>query len=160
MVLNHQNSVEVDIEAVGAYLVRIKKALGLGGKKWNVCLVDDQAMRRLNTAYRGKRRPTDVLAFAWEDNDAAGDPLAAREFAGFLGDVVISADTARRNARREGLRLECEMERLILHGILHLLGYDHETDHGEMASLERTLGERLVRKPGGRSRTVKVLRRA
>ena len=72
-----------------------------------------------------------------------GRGAAASEFAGFLGDVVISVETARRNARREGHSTANEIRWLILHGVLHLLGYDHETDRGEMTALEISLRARL-----------------
>ena len=114
----------------------------LGRRDFNVCFVDDPTIRRLNAAYRGQARPTDVLSFPWEDSNGWRDG-AASEFAGFLGDVVISAPTARRNARREGHSTANEIRWLILHGVLHLLGYDHETDRGEMTALELSLRERL-----------------
>jgi len=69
--------------------------------------------------------------------------VSNREFRGFLGDIVISAETARANARREGHSTENEIRWLILHGLLHLLGYDHATDNGEMTALELSLRERL-----------------
>jgi probable rRNA maturation factor len=90
-------------------------------------------MRALNRRYRGKDRTTDVLSFP------AG-PAAA---GGFLGDLVISAPEARRQARRADVALRATMEKLLLHGLLHLLGYDHETDRGEMDALEARLRRRL-----------------
>jgi rRNA maturation RNase YbeY len=65
------------------------------------------------------------------------------EFKNFLGDIVISVDTAKRNARKEGHSTLNEIRWLILHGVLHLLGYDHERDHGEMTRLEHALRRRL-----------------
>jgi len=70
-------------------------------------------------------------------------PLGSPEFARFLGDVVISAPSARRNARTEGHATLNEIRWLILHGVLHLLGYDHDTDGGEMTALELALREKL-----------------
>ena len=87
-------------------------------------------MRALNRRYRGKDRSTDVLSFP------APPPL--------LGDLVISVPYAARQARRRGQRLSREIERLLLHGYLHLLGYDHETDGGEMDALEARLKRRLA----------------
>jgi rRNA maturation RNase YbeY len=89
-------------------------------------------MRTLNRRYRGKDRTTDVLSFP----PGGGDT-------GFLGDLVVSAPEARRQARSAALPLPAVMEKLLLHGLLHLLGYDHETDDGEMDALEARLRRRL-----------------
>jgi probable rRNA maturation factor len=85
-------------------------------------------MADLNHRFRGKPQPTDVLSFPVDPGEN-----------GYLGDVVISAETARRNARRSGRSLREELRILILHGVLHLLGYNHETDRGQMNRLERKL---------------------
>ena len=96
-----------------------------------VALVPDGRVRALNRRYRNKNAPTDVLSFP------AGEP-------GTLGDVVIAVGVARRQAAAAGHALGTELRVLALHGLLHLLGYDHERDDGEMARLER----RLRRKGG------------
>ena len=88
--------------------------------------------RRLNRDYRGKDRPTDVLSFPGDGGEAG------------LGDVVISVETAGRNARRLGRSLLQELDVLALHGFLHVLGHDHETDDGTMDRLERRLRRRLL----------------
>ena len=142
MVLNRQKRVTVDMPGTRAFVSRLRKALKLGRRDFNVCFVDDRAMARLNARYRGKARPTDVLSFAWEVG-LAGNGTRGDEFARWLGDVVISGETARRNARAEGNSTANEIRWLILHGVLHLLGYDHETDHGEMTILEHSWRERL-----------------
>jgi rRNA maturation RNase YbeY len=85
----------------------------------SVALVDDATMQQLNREWRGKDRPTDVLAFAQREGEAPHDPS-------LLGDVVISIPTAERQAERRGWPLERELTELLVHGILHLLGYDHE----------------------------------
>lgn len=90
----------------------------------------DRRMRSLNRRYRGKDRPTDVLAFPAEGE-------------GLLGDVVISVPYASRQARRRGEPAAREIDRLLVHGLLHLCGYDHETDDGEMDALEASLRRRL-----------------
>ncbi|HUI25734.1 MAG TPA: rRNA maturation RNase YbeY [Candidatus Kryptonia bacterium] len=101
-----------------------------------ISLVDDAEIRRLNRGYRGKDRPTDVLAFAMrEGKRAPGDEAV-------LGDVVISLDTAARQAANRGASLENEVTTLLIHGILHLLGYDHErspADARRMRHKERTV---------------------
>ena len=105
--------------------------LGISGE---VVLVfgGDTAIRRLNARYRGKDRPTDVLSFPGPGADQG------------LGDVIISIPAAERNARRLGRPLGAELEVLALHGFLHLLGYDHETDDGSMDRVEARLRRRLL----------------
>jgi probable rRNA maturation factor len=94
-----------------------------------VAIVPDDQVRRLNRKYRRKNSPTDVLSFP------SGEP-------GDLGDVVIAAGIARRQAREAGHAAQVEYRILALHGLLHLLGYDHERDDGRMARLERRLRKR------------------
>jgi probable rRNA maturation factor len=118
---------------------RYLAALGADAAELSILVVTDAAMRRLNRAWRGKDRATDVLSFP-----AAGPgPL--------LGDVVISLDTARRAAREEGRALGAELDRYLAHGMLHLLGHDHEraADARRMARAEDALvGEGMVRAAG------------
>jgi len=149
--VNAQNRYRVRKPAILAFAQNLHGFLRLGKKKFNVCLVDDLAIRRLNQTFRGLDKPTDVLSFPW--NEAWGGttiaqrtrrwPRRCREFANFLGEVVISVETARRNAAEEGHSLLNEIRWLVLHGVLHLLGYDHERDSGEMTSLELDLREQL-----------------
>ncbi|MCL5005071.1 MAG: rRNA maturation RNase YbeY [Acidobacteria bacterium] len=116
----------------------------MGRGDFNVCFVNDDEICRLNSFFRGKATPTDVLSFPWQSRDENGmEHLGVNEFHDFLGDIVISINTAERNARLEGHSIDVEIRWLILHGALHLLGYDHETDQGEMAALELSLRERL-----------------
>jgi rRNA maturation RNase YbeY len=129
-------------------------ALGTGGEL-SVVLVGDEAMRGLNSRYRNVERATDVLAFALregEDRDVDGT---------LLGDVVISIDTAARRANRKNLALAEEVRVLLVHGVLHLLGYDHERSPAEarrmfaaQRRLVRGLRERGTRRarPGRRPR--------
>ena len=88
-------------------------------------------MRRLNRDFRGKDRTTDVLSFPDGEQER-------------LGDIAICAPAARRQARRRGHAASRETRLLLLHGFLHLLGYDHETDDGQMDLLERGLRQELV----------------
>lgn len=150
MIINRQKQVALDLPALRAYVNRVKSVLDLGTREFNVCFVSDDDISRMNAVYRGKATPTDVLSFPWEGEGESGpEEPAAGEFQNFLGDVVISAATAERNATAEGHSGEEEIRMLILHGVLHLLGYDHETDHGEMKSLELSLRERLNPPPAG-----------
>ena len=97
-----------------------------------IVFAGDALLRRLNRDFRGKDKPTDVLSFPSQDKDMG------------LGDIIISVDTARVNAARFGRTLDRELEVLALHGLLHVLGYDHETDNGEMEALEKRLRARLL----------------
>lgn len=142
MIVNRQTRTAVDVAGARLFAGRVRKALRLGRRDFNVCFVDDRAIKRLNEQYRGKPKATDVLSFPWQSSNGARG-AAASEFAGFLGDIVISVDAARRNARREGHSTANEIRWLILHGVLHLLGYDHATDRGEMTVLELSLRKRL-----------------
>lgn len=157
MILNRQKGYGVNRGAVRAFVERLGAALHLGRRRFNVCLVGGREMRRLNVAYLGRNRATDVLSFPWRAGEGVDFPRAIKsrayperggvpgeaEFANFLGDIVISVEAARRNARREGHSTLNEIRWLILHGVLHLLGHDHERDRGEMNSLELCLRERL-----------------
>lgn len=167
MILNHQSRLWLDLAALRAYALQLSRVLHLGRRDFNVCFVDDEAIRQLNAAYRGKPYPTDVLSFPWEGRGglcpAAGSlrlPLpdgknGRQEFENFLGDVVISTETARRNALLEGHSAQNEIRRLILHGVLHLLGYDHAADNGEMTELEHSLRGRLSLRATTRRRRIK-----
>jgi probable rRNA maturation factor len=97
-----------------------------------VVLGGDRGVRALNARYRRKDRPTDVLSFPGVGGDEG------------LGDIVISVETAERNARSLGRTLAQELDVLALHGFLHVMGYDHETDDGAMDRLERRLRRRLL----------------
>ena len=92
----------------------------------------DRTLRRLNARYRGQDKPTDVLSFPGEGGEVG------------LGDIVISVETAARNARGLRRTVHQELDVLALHGFLHVLGYDHETDDGTMDRLERRLRRRLL----------------
>jgi probable rRNA maturation factor len=102
-------------------------------------------MTRLNGTYRKKRRTTDVLSFPTEEQPRPMRLLeaAARLRGTFLGDIAISPAVARRNAKSVGRTMAGEIRILLLHGILHLMGYDHESDRGEMQREEARLRRRL-----------------
>jgi probable rRNA maturation factor len=119
--------------SIRAFLNRALRASGRRAGEVSVLVCGDARMRGLNRRYRGKDRTTDVLSFPAEG--AQG---------GFLGDLVVSGPEARRQARQDGDSAERAVRRLLLHGLLHLLGYDHETDQGQMAALEARLRRRLA----------------
>ena len=104
----------------------------------SIAFVDDEAMKNLNRQFRRKNKTTDVLTFPADET--YGDPNRRGRP---LGDIVISIDQARRQAADEKHSVATEVRYLILHGILHALGYDHETDNGEMNALELKLRDSL-----------------
>jgi probable rRNA maturation factor len=115
-----------------SFLNRARLAVGLTGQV-EVLLADDPTLRRLNKSFRGKNKPTDVLSFPTPDEIA--DTHA--------GDLAISLEAAARQAATYGHSLRDEVRILLLHGLLHLSGLDHETDNGEMAAREATLRSKL-----------------
>ena len=158
MVLNRQRRVRVSINDLEQFLARARRALRLAPDSLTVCLVTNAEIARWNRAYRGKPKPTDVLSFpSAEKRPRRGkrhdSGLHRRRFstssapsppsASYLGDIAIAPDVARRNARRFGRTFDEEMRILILHGILHLMGYDHETDAGQMDRREQRLRRAL-----------------
>lgn len=142
LIINRQDVVALNLSSLQTYVRRLQAALRLRRGDFTVCFVDDREIRRLNSTYRHKSRPTDVLSFPWQSSKQDSGPEEA-EFRRYLGDVVISAETARRHARAVGDVTQTEICRLILHGLLHLLGHDHEADHGEMNSLECSMRAQL-----------------
>jgi probable rRNA maturation factor len=145
VVLNLQNRVRVNVSEARRFAARLRRTLNLGRREFTVCLVDDGRMRRLNAEFRGQDRPTDVLSFPWRGgaNENRERGRNGSELRNYLGDIAVSTESARANARAEGHGTGREILWLILHGTLHLLGYDHTTDRGEMTRLERRLRARL-----------------
>ena len=131
MILNRQRRRSVALAPLQEFTRQLTRVLRLKPEAIGVALVSDPFMARLNRRYRGRAAATDVLSF----------PAGERN--GYRGDVVISVDTARRNARRYRHGLEEEIKLLALHGALHLLGYDHETDRGQMNRREHQLRRHL-----------------
>ncbi len=126
---------EIDAGQLRSRARGVLKALGHTRSELSVALVDDAEMRELNGAWRGKPRPTDVLAFSMLEGE--GTEHRRR----LLGDVVISVETARRQARARHRALEEEVTRLLIHGTLHLLGFDNvrSADARDMRAEERRL---------------------
>lgn len=125
------------VRALARFLAEAQSAVRLRGEV-TVLLTTDRTIRRLNRRYRGKNKATDVLSFPAEDliqNHRKKEKIA--------GDLAISVDTARKQSAEQGHALTCELQVLILHGLLHLAGYDHEMDNGRMARRERQLRARL-----------------
>lgn len=111
------------------------QTMGLTGRSLSVVLVGARTMRALNQRYRQKDYATDVLSFAYEGETVDQLP--------FLGEIIIAPEVAVQQAIRNRVRPELEMRQLLVHGILHLMGYDHETDSGQMLRMQRTLARRV-----------------
>jgi probable rRNA maturation factor len=133
------------LSSLRSFLARVASETGATAKSATLALVSDARMRELNREFRGLDRATDVLSFGWSGD---GRP---RPGSTYLGDIVISVDTALQKARRRGTTLRRELRILTLHGFLHLLGYDHEADGGEMRRIEYRL-----RKKFGLSRSLRA----
>jgi len=110
--------------------------LGVPEQRVTIVLAGDRLVARLKGQYLGEPRPTDVLAFPFRETLPDGET--------YLGDIVLSVPVAQRQAQARGHALEYELAVLLVHGFLHLLGYDHEVDHGEMAALEREIRRRFI----------------
>jgi len=132
VLLDNQRKRRVDRGRLRGVLHAAADALGVGGAV-SLVLTGDRTVRRLNRDFRGKDKPTDVLSFPGPHEE------------GNLGDIVISVETAARNARAFTRTFFQELDILTLHGFLHVLGYDHETDDGTMDRLEARLRRRLLR---------------
>ena len=127
------------------------RALGEIDSELTVVLVDDEEMRRFNYKYRGQDRPTDVLAFAMREGERVPHDEAV------LGDVVISLETAARQGRARRTTIAEEVRTLLIHGLLHLLGYDHERSAAEarqMRAKERGLRAMLEDRPSSAVRSI------
>lgn len=105
-------------------------------REFSVAFISDRRMKELNKLFRGKDSTTDVLSFPHEPDEFDPDKNN-------LGDIVISVEQAQKQAQENGLTLHGEIKQLILHGVLHLCGYDHDTDNGEMNARELELREEL-----------------
>ena len=130
LLLNRQRRHRVNTRELRQFVTRLLPVLRVENRSFAVVFVTDTAMRRFNRTYRHKDRPTDVLSFGGQD--------------GYLGDILISSETAYNQARRSpSLSFQKNLKRLLLHGLLHLMGYDHESDEGQMRALETRLRRRF-----------------
>lgn len=162
MILNRQRAVRVARRPFEVFLRRVRDEMDLQNSDVTVCFVSDAEITRMNEAFRRKKGPTDVLSFpAEKERPATGSrrekiypegaegteksrgKRASRTVTKYLGDIAIAPETAGRYAKENGRSLNDELRVLILHGVLHLLGYDHETDRGEMDRIERKLRRRF-----------------
>jgi probable rRNA maturation factor len=144
VVIAADRGVRVRVNGLASWLRRVAPARARG--EVNVALVSDRRIRELNRTYRRRDYATDVLSFSYRTDAStrAGRAPGGRGPKPFLGDIVIARGVARRQARAVGHSELTELRVLALHGLLHLLGYDHERDDGQMRRLEA----RLRRKGG------------
>jgi probable rRNA maturation factor len=129
-VVNRQRRLKLDTEAWSNFAARALDAIGKSESSATIAFVSDKRIRGLNRQFRGIDKVTDVLSFPAEEKSN-------------LGDIAVSVDTAAVQAKENGLTFDGEIAQLILHGLLHLCGYDHATDNGEMNRLELRLRRKL-----------------
>ena len=128
IILEHVDN-RIRERALARFAARARRAIGVPGEL-SIRITSSDEMRELNRRFRKKSKPTDILSFPSGESKLAGD-------------IAISMDIAAANAAELGHSLETELKILILHGLLHLAGYDHETDQGEMRSRESKLRRQL-----------------
>ena len=131
-VVNRQRRLQIDTRAWSTFATKALAAIGNKESTATIAFVSDKRIRELNRQFRGVDKATDVLSFLGVGSDESD-----------LGDIAVSVDTAATQAKENGLKLDEEIAQLILHGLLHLSGYDHETDNGEMNRLELRLRRKL-----------------
>jgi probable rRNA maturation factor len=131
-VVNRQRRLKVDTEAWSTFATKALEAIGNGESAATIAFVSDGRIRELNRQFRGVDKATDVLSFPADEPDELN-----------LGDIAVSVETAAAQAKENGLSFDDEIAQLILHGLLHLSGYDHESDDGEMNRLELKLRKKL-----------------
>ena len=155
-VINLQRKVKLETAIYKKFVKELSDSVDEArDKTFSVAFVSDDRMRKLNSTFRGKDSTTDVLSFPWSEDTLVLNPEGENRVqavsglgdksvpAPFLGDIAISADQAQKQAKENKLTLENEIKQLILHGLLHLCGYDHETDKGEMNKRELALRKKL-----------------
>jgi probable rRNA maturation factor len=128
-VLNRQRKHKIDSAGINRFVSRLSDDFDQAAGCFSVVFITDKSMREYNKRYRGVDKTTDVLSFPGEDD--------------YLGDILISAETAFQQAEKSpSLTFKKNVNRLLLHGLLHLAGFDHEVDNGEMRALELRLRRR------------------
>ena len=127
---NQQKRLPINRKAIANRAKVILNDLGSADRELSILIVDDEAIAEMNVAYLGHEGPTNVISFPMQEGDCSGvNPQ-------LLGDVVISIDTAEREGVEGGMTVEERVDELLIHGILHLHGYDHIHDEEEAAAME------------------------
>jgi len=137
-VVNRQRKLPIDCKRWQSFVEKARQVIPTEAQGVTIAFVSDRAMGELNRLWRHKPGTTDVLSFPAEQDEFE------RAEGSRLGDVVISVEQAARQAKENGLSLDQEIAQLILHGLIHLCGYDHATDKGEMNRLELRLRKKLA----------------
>ncbi|MEQ1604777.1 MAG: rRNA maturation RNase YbeY [Pyrinomonadaceae bacterium] len=135
-IVNLQRKVTIAVDDLRPFVDKCSSIEEASGSTFSIAFISDDRMKQLNEMFRGKKSTTDVLSFPHEPDEFDPDKNN-------LGDIVISAQQAEKQAAENGLTLDGEIRQLILHGVLHLCGYDHETDNGEMNAREMELRIKL-----------------
>lgn len=154
LVVNLQRKIKLDTKRFSDFTAELSPAVTeIAGGDFSIAFVSDRRMKELNGFFRNKNSTTDVLSFPHEPDEF--EHVLSPGFSrldqqppeggtqNYLGDIVISVEQAQTQANENGLTLEGEIKQLILHGLLHLCGYDHETDNGEMNKRELELRRQL-----------------
>jgi probable rRNA maturation factor len=136
-IVNRQRAYKIDRQAWSEFAQRALRTIDLSPQTATVVFVSDATIKKLNRQFREKNYATDVLSFPMEAEQFEGENQSN------LGEIVISAERAAAQAQQNGLTFDSEVQQLILHGLLHLCGYDHETDNGEMNRRELKLRRKL-----------------
>ena len=129
-VVNRQRRLKIDTQTWATFAANALAAIGKSDTSATIAFVSDKRIQQLNREFRNINKATDVLSFPADEPDN-------------LGDIAVSVETAAAHAKENGLSFDDEIAQLILHGLLHLSGYDHETDNGEMNKLELRLRQEL-----------------
>jgi len=161
MILNKQKKVRLAAQPLREFLRKTQRELKIANSEITIAFVSDAEIARWNENYRKKKGPTDVLSFpattgAIQKGQAKANGAKKAEILGdiatapktseppdILGDIAIAPETAKRYAKKNGRSLDAEIRVLMLHGVLHLMGYDHENDAGQMNRIEQKLRRKL-----------------
>lgn len=152
--VNLQRKVQIKGADFLPFAKQLTDLVEAANKEFSIAFISDRRMKELNNLFRGKNSTTDVLSFPHEPDEfeSKSDAFTRENDEGltpegvthtYLGDIVISVEQAQKQAEENGLTLEGEIKQLILHGLLHLCDYDHETDSGEMNARELELRKKL-----------------
>jgi probable rRNA maturation factor len=140
VIVNRQRRYRIPVARMQRFANTLARRLRIEHLEFSLVLSNDRAIRRLNRNFRQKDRSTDILSFPAQDPVPAGADLDNP----YLGDMILSVETARRQAFDRNHTLERELCLLMIHGLLHLLGYNHEVDRGEMRRMELRLQKELL----------------